>query len=130
MLLLDELVLIRDDLLVMLLLLLSRLLLLFLMLGQIVLGYWHNFNSFFRNLILWIDCRCCDIRHIFRILNIEQVIVFFYQLVRLERAELEVAEELLILFVIVMQDSVRFLVTPAPVTVTVASATFAFLLAL
>ena len=130
MLLLDELVLIRNDLLVMLLLLLSRLLLLFLMLGQIVFGDGDDFNSFFSDLIFWEDCRCCDIGHIFRILNIEQVVIFFNQLVRLERAELEVAEELLILIVIVLRDSVRLLVTPAPVTVTVAPATFALLLAL
>ena len=125
-LLLDERVFVRDDPLIMLLLLGSGLVLLLFVLLEVILGHGHDLNGFFSDFLLREGCRGGDVCYVLRILDVEQLVVFLNQLVRLERAELEVAEQgCLLVFDVIIEDAVSLLLTPAPIAVAVTATAFA-----
>ena len=126
MLLLDKLVLAGYDPFIMLLLLGSRLVLLFLVLLEVVLGNGDDLDGLLADFLLGEGGRGRDIGDIFRVLNVEQLVVFLDQLVRLEGAELEVSKQCLVLIVllVVIEDTIRLLIASTPVAITVAAPDF------
>ena len=94
---------ITDDLFVMLLLLTLGLFLLFLVHGEVCLGDGDDFDGFLRNFVFREDLRGIDVSHVLWVFDVEQIVVLFDQLVRLERSELEVAEHRIFLVVQINQ---------------------------
>ena len=99
MLFLDEFILFRNNLLVMLGICLPTFILLLLIIIQVALADRHNLNVVFADLLLREHGLGADVRDILGVLNVQHIVIFINELLRLERSEFEVSKQLRVVLI-------------------------------
>ena len=118
----DELAFIQEQVLILLFLLSLSIGLLSLLGDQFVFGYRDHLNSLFDNSVLREECRRRDVCYVFGVVDVQQLVVLLDQFVRLERPELKVPKNLLVVIIVIVENGVsvipasRLALAPATAT--------------